>query len=333
MKKGLKKTLAAVIALTMLMSMSVCAFAVNLNVTTEYTAGASTVSVTAAVTGVEGENQQVAFLAKKGNDIIWIDQQPAVSNAASSVFTTSKDNVGAIVSVGTTSVASSAVTATKNAIELPTYKVEYSLVAEEGAVLGDTTVVASTGASGSTTTDYVTFTVYPAAGLYLKSVTADGSDVAWIDGSTKKVAVTKNTEYVFTFAKKEVAEITSTPAKPATAPVATETTEGENTVKTATVFGNAVGAAEYGILVVNAENADAIDALDAAGIAALSDEVTEGVRKYKALGANEEGNYAIVLKEIKSGDAYGFFNGTSYIAKMYALNGTYFKLSDAFTIQ
>ncbi len=306
MKKGLKKTLAAVIALTMLMSMSVCAFAASLDVVTSYNVATDDISVTATVSGAGSD--QVAFLAKKDNNIIWIDQQPAVDGTAVSTFKTSKANAGAIVNVGTTSTAASAVEGKDAVIELASYTVTVA-EPENGKVV----------ASASATTDFVTFTVYPAAGYEFDYATANDVAVKFI-GDTKKVAVTADTTFKFFFKAVAAAEVAA-PAAPSSATVAADK-------KSATVAGAAAGAVEYGMLIANAEDAALLAGFDtAAEIAGIDENAASGVRKYKALGANEAGQYIISLE-----DATGEFFAKAYKAVLYSV-GSNVALSDVFDLQ
>ncbi len=317
MKKGLKKTLAAVIALTMLLSMSVCAFAAELNVVTTYDVAtdAANVSVVATVTGAGTD--QVAFLAKNGDDIIWIDQQPAVSGTATSTFKTSKANAGAIVSAGTSSIASASVTGSgSETIALPNYTVTIGEVAN-GKVIADV----------ETTSDYVTFTVAPAVGYELDKVTVtvgeETSDFEFI-GGTRKVQVTADTTFNFTFKKVAAAAVTA-PAAPTTSSVVAD---GEG--KVATIAGSAQGAVEYGMLIANAADEALLAAVDTVDeIAAITDAAESGVRKYKALGASEDGKYIISLKDT----AGTFFDGTlAYKAVLYSV-GSNVALSNVFDLQ
>lgn len=318
MKKGLKKTLAAVIALTMLLSMSVCAFAAELNVVTTYDVAtdAANVSVVATVTGAGTD--QVAFLAKNGDDIIWIDQQPAVSGTATSTFKTSKANAGAIVSAGTSSIASDSVTGSgSETIALPNYTVTIGEVAN-GKVIADV----------ETTSDYVTFTVAPAVGYELDKVTATVGEATPVDvefiGDTKKVLVTADTTFNFTFKQVAAATVTA-PAAPTTSNVVAD---GEG--KVATIAGSAQGAVEYGMLIANAADEALLAAVDTVDeIAAITDAAESGVRKYKALGASEDGKYIISLKDT----AGTFFDGTlAYKAVLYSV-GSNVALSNVFDLQ
>lgn len=317
MKKGLKKTLATVIALTMLLSMSVCAFAAELNVVTTYDVDADAENVSVVATVTDAGSDQVAFLAKKGENIIWIDQQAAVSGTASSTFKTSKANAGAIVSAGTSSVAASAVAGSgSETIELPSYTVTVAEVVN-GKVIAD----------ASSTADYVTFTVAPAVGYTLSKATATTaagtSDVVFV-GDTKKVKVTADTTFNFEFVAVEAVAVAA-PAAPTAAGVAAD---GEG--KVATIAGSAQGAVEYGMLIANAADEALLAEVDTvAEIAAIDENAESGVRKYKALGASEDGKYIISLK-----DAAGtFFDGTlAYKAVLYSV-GSNVALSTVFDLK
>ena len=309
MKKGLKKTLAAVIALTMLMSMSVCAFAVELSVTTNYNVATDDISVTASVTGAGAD--QVAFLAKNGSEIIWIDQQPAVSGVASSTFKTSKANLGAIVNVGTTSVASSAVDGKDAAIALADYEVTInpSENGEVDYVLDETTNV-------------ITLVVYPAAGYKLASGTATteaGTVPVEFINNTKKIAIAADTEFDFTFEKIATAAVVA-PAAPSEKTVTADK-------KSATIAGSAQGAVEYGVLIANDGDEDLFeDYKDVEAIKAIDESTESGVRKYRALGANEAGEYIISLVD----ESAEFFEKT-YKAVLYSV-GTTVEFSGVFDL-
>ena len=108
MKKGLLRTLSALLAVSMLLCMSMVAFADGqaYDVTTTY--DGTNVTVTTTVAGAV-PSEQVAFLVEKGSNIVWIDQKPAdTAGGATSVFTdTAANAVGATVKVGTSSLAAS----------------------------------------------------------------------------------------------------------------------------------------------------------------------------------------------------------------------------------
>lgn len=324
MKKGYLKVLAAVVAAVMLMSMGLSAFAATYTTTTTYnTSDESKVDVVTEVTGV-GDEDQVAYLVTENvsgnNNIIWIDQQPADDGEVTFNFTTDAANalgLGSTVKVGSTTYAANGFEAAQTEVKLASFDVTV-VSAGNGKVEVD----------AAATTNYVTFTVYPDAGYeFDKCVIVDGEDeteVAWVVGSNaKKVKVTADSDYKIYFKKIAEAEVAEVPAKVGASAVAE--VEG---VKVGSVAGKAVGAADFGILVANEANADLLVNITAAEVAALDETAESGVRKYKALGATEAGDYVINLKD---DNGVFFTEGAVYKAVMYALNGSSLKLSDVFT--
>lgn len=333
MKKGYLKVLAAVAAVAMLMSMSLSVFAdaPTYTTTTTYNTSDETVNVVTEVTGV-GAEDQVAYLVTNNDseEIIWVDQQPADGEGKVTFsFSTDAANAkgaGSQIKVGsTTKSAADFDSAAENLVKLANYTVTVETDGN-GKVEANAVSVAD-GQYSATDGDEVEFTVYPAAGYeFDKCVIQGQSDpVVWVDGSTtKKVKVTANVTYVFSF--KPVEATLGTPAQSGAATVTTN----DAGKKVGSVAGNATGASEFGILVINAASAETLlTGITASEVAALENmQDANGVRKYQALGATEAGDYVISL--VDDNDVF-FTNGASYKAVMYALKDGSLKLSDVFT--
>ncbi len=297
-------------AVSMLLCMSMVAFAdPAYNVTTTYD-GVNNVTVTTNVTGAVA-SEQVAFLVEKGANIVWIDQKAADnSGAASSVFTdTVADAVGATVKVGTASLAANTFGEAKS-IALPNYTVTWAIQSANNSKVF-AVVNEIEDADGTTSTAHtVTFYVAPAANEVLASVTyGETTDTSFV-GDSKSYVVTGNTAFTFTFAEKNVAS--------APAPEVAENPEvvppaAEAAVKTASVTATATDAVEYGLLVAVKGTAD-LTTVTAADLNTLG-VATAPIRKYPALGANGAGQFVIQLKDT---DNVFFVGETKYEACVYA---------------
>lgn len=321
MKKGLLRTLSAVVAISMLFCMSVVAFADVTTSTsvTSYDVAAGKVTVTTEVAGAQ-PGEQVAFLVEKGANILWIDQKPATGGAASSSFTASvADAVGAVAKVGTTSTAATAITQ-DGAIALPNYTVTWtsnSTKSQVVAVAGNADI--DTDATSVSTTDTVTFYVICAPDEQLATI--NGEAATLVGGAISfNVGATKVTAYDFVFEAKAVTEAAATATK---GDVATYTAE----TKKASVAATAANATEFGIVVAK-EGYD-FSTIDFASIATDGGEGVE-VIKLAALGANAEGQFVIVID-----DAAGtfFVEDAKYVAQVYAVNNGVAALSgEAFAL-
>lgn len=325
MKKGLLRTLSAVVAISMLLCMSLSAAAVTTSTSvTEYDIANSKVTVTTSVAGAV-PSEQVAFLVEKGENIIWIDQKPAdTAGAASSTFTDTVANaIGATAKVGTQSTAATAIEQA-GAIALPSYTVTWSVVdsttSKVVAVVGDAAIDKS--ATSVATTDTVTFYVVCAPDEVLLTINGEAAEL--VDGKISyNVGATKVTAYEFAFGKKAIDE--------AATPVATKSgdvTKADATNKAATVIATAENATEFGIVV--AKKGYDFDQV-AANFASLATDGGEGVEviKLAALGANAEGQFVIKIDD--AAETF-FVEGTVYEAKVYALKGDSVELSETFEL-
>lgn len=322
MKKGLLRTLSAVVAISMLFCMSVVAFADVTTSTsvTSYDVAAGKVTVTTEVAGAQ-PGEQVAFLVEKGTNILWIDQKPAnTSGAASSSFTATVDEaVDAVAKVGTTNTAATAITQ-DGAIALPNYTVTWtsnSTKSQVVAVAGNADI--DTDATSVSTTDTVTFYVICAPDEQLATINDEAATL--VGGAISfNVGATKVTAYDFVFEAKAVTEAAATATKGAVATYTAET-------KKASVAATAANATEFGIVVAK-EGYD-FSTIDFASIATDGGEGVE-VIKLAALGANAEGQFVIVID-----DAAGtfFVEDAKYVAQVYAVNNGVAALSgEAFAL-
>ncbi len=324
MKKGLKALVAFVAAGALLASMSVAAFAANYTTETKYVTGDTTkVTVTTQVSGV-AENEQVAYLVTSNNDnsIVWVDQKAASGTTAEFSFTTDAADakgLGSTIQVGTTSIAANSFDATKeNLIILPTYKATWSIVGNGkvyafGEAADDKTEVGATGVSSA---DIVTFVVLPDAGYELTGIKKAGVPEATIGTSNVRTfALTADTAFEFTFA--------------ATADSATAAYTGTTlTVANAIVSipGTATGA-EFGVLA--SKDAANLAGLDAATVSAMENGAsTNGVVKYAALGANEDGSFIIALEDT---DGTVFDGVNEFTGCIYAIANGNIATSTTFT--
>ncbi len=326
--------MAAVVATVMLLSMSVAVFAADpaYTVTTEYVAGdTSKVQVTTVVTGV-GTTEEVAVLVKNNEteDIIWIDQKEAEGGAATFTFKTSAANAkGALstVSVGSETYASNAIVSSDNQIKLPTYTVNYTVGAH-----GKVIALAGSGANINTaveneavsTTDVVEFIIYPEAGYKLEKITQTvagvTTELATVpdytgQGARRKVAVTANTTFNFTFTDVGTPTLTAPTGQNVTVGSVIENEVTYKYISPALTTGNGK---EYGILIKRADDEVAFPT-DYAGLAAIESDAAYGIRKYVAMGANDKGGYYLQLMDVASD--LKMFDGTEYKYVAYATNG------------
>ena len=316
MKKGLKALVAIVAAGALLMSMSLAAFAATYTTETAYVTGDNTkVQVTTNVSGLSG-SEQVAYLVTSNNDseIVWVDQKAATDGAAEFQFKTAAanaKNLGSTILVGSESIAAGSFAADKqNLIKLADCTATWSVNGN-----GQVYAVEAESTTGSVKGSAVTFVALPDAGYALTGITANGEAVASIGTqNVRTFDLVADTAYEFTFS----AVAAGTP----TATVANSTFAVAE--KTVSIQGKATNATEFGILVGEGANA-----LDAAAITAMDSNVNyDGIVKYAALGANEDGTFIISLTD--EGDV--FANAAeAFSGVVYAINGSTVVTSDAFT--
>jgi hypothetical protein len=321
MKKGLKALVAIVAAGALLMSMSLAAFAATYTTETVYVAGDNTkVQVTTNVTGLSG-SEQVAYLVTSNNDseIVWVDQKPATDGAVEFKFKTAAANAkgaGSTILVGSQSIAAGEFDASKqNLIKLADATATWSVAkGADDKEHGKVYAVEAENVTGSVTGSAVTFVALPDAGYALTGITKNGEAVAFVAGTNERTFdLAANAEFVFTFSA--VAAGTPTAAFTGTTLAVAD--------KTVSIPAKATNATEFGILV-----GEGASALDAAAIAAMESNVNvNGITKYAALGANEDGAFIISLTD--NGDV---FNGTNeFDGVVYAINGANVAFSSAFT--
>ncbi len=319
MKKGLKALVAFVAAAALLASMSVVAFAANYETVTTY-AGNGKVSVTTTVTGV-AENEQVAYLVKNGDSIVWVDQKAAEGTGASFTFTTDALNaagLGSTIQVGTTSIADGSFEAIKqNKVQFDGFNVTWSTDGN-GMVYAFVGGVASADKATSTKAyGEVTFVIAPNAGYVLDTIKKGGESVGATIGSTRTFAVDAATNFEFTFKAAEITQASAT------------TTETDIAAENGVVLinGTAIGT-EFGVL-ASLENADKLDTLTAAEISAMTNNVSKGgVVKFSALGANEDGKFIIRLADTEGNT---FIEGKTYTGCIYAIYNGNVDKSSTFT--
>ncbi len=320
MKKGLKALVAIVAAGALLMSMSLAAFAATYTTETVYVTGDNTkVEVTTNVTGLSG-SEQVAYLVTSNNDseIVWVDQKAATNGAVEFKFKTAAANAkgaGSTILVGSESIAAGSFDADKqNLIKLADATATWSVALDqEGKAHGMVYAVEAENVTGSVKGSVVTFVALPDAGYALAGITKDGAEVPFVAGTNERAfPLDADAEFVFTFE-----------AVAAGAPTAAFTGTTLAVVdKTVSIPAKATNATEFGILV-----GAGATALDAAAISAMEPNVAvNGIAKYAALGANEDGAFIISL--IDDGDVFG---AREYTGVVYAINGATVEFSNAFT--
>lgn len=329
MKKGFLKTLASVVVLALMLSVSVSAFAAaSLPITSVNTAvSGDNATVTAGISGVDAD-EQVTVQVTKDSNILYMDQKGSLAGGGVTfTFTDAAETLnGATVKFGTTSYAATTQLAdqTISTVTTPTNKtITYSAtngyviaVADTGS-LTDASELAVPNNATVTATDAVTFYLYPAAGYTAAGMEVDGVTViANSDGTAAITLPAADTTYSFAF----------NPIASGSPTVALASSGNGITVsgaaKTALVMAAATNATEYGVLISYDE--EAITAVTTATVAEIAATAESGshddteVRKYKALASNNDGQFGISLEDA-TGDY--FLDGVSYFVRAYAING------------
>ena len=198
-----------------------------------------------------------------------------------------------------------------------------SYTAVNGTVMASTVALAAPAeakASGTITTagtapeEEVYFYFFPNKGYTTDGMTVNGEAVIGTAAS-KKYTVTADATYDFVFKKiEDAAPITARP---------TGMISGAAKAESLTTFATAAGASEFGILI---GAADAWGTNITADYAAASE--TGKIRKYAALEANGEGQFAIELNDT----AKNFLKNGTYKAYIYAANGSIVTFGEAIDI-
>jgi len=341
MKKGLK-VLAATTAAAMLLSMSMSAMAAEYATTTTYAIdedGKEVVNVATTVYGLNGTEEVTYLVTKPGavededaseGEIVYVDQANAKDAVEGNlVFDFKADcddlvNYAADVLVG--SDAEDAITVKSGEVGnvvVNDNKVTFSAV--NGTVYVD---AADTEATEATTKlNEITFYLVPDVGYTVTGTTAtkNGETLEIVAADTVKVQVANDDNFVFTFAAiAEDAEPNVNIANPKTETAVKDGKtytankfEKAETRRQFTLFGSALGAREYGILVSDAtfaapKNADELNAL-----------IADGVVKLAAAGASGAGRFAISVYEDAADGAFTTkLKGEKVYACVYAINGS-----------
>ena len=306
MKKGYLKTLAALATGSLLLSMSLSAFAApRFNVTTTY---GSDGMVDVTVSDISaGAGDEVAFLAEKGSEIVYIDQKTADTNGSVANFTFKLTEAQATgetqtkLRVGSTSQAADA----GKVVELAGKTVTLAVA--------DPATGYVEAASQKTYANTLNVYVVPAAGYKLASYTVDSGTPVTEFIKTSEGAVTisgfaDGSTVTFTFTEITEPETATVPTSGTVTPSATTNT------KKAAVIAKATGATEYGILV--AETADAINAVtDVSTLTPFT-----AVKKFAALAANYDGSFGVTVQDALAADEteYKHFTGNTYYYSIYA---------------
>lgn len=198
-----------------------------------------------------------------------------------------------------------------------------SYTVKNGTVMASTVALAAPAeakASGTIKTagtaaeEEVYFYFFPNKGYTTDGMTVNGEAVIGAAAS-KKYTVTADATYDFVF--KKIEDAAAITAKP------TGAISGTPAAASLTTFATAAGASEFGILI---GAADAWGTDIKADYAAASE--TGKIRKYAALEANGEGQFAIELNDT----AKNFLKNGTYRAYIYAANGSIVSFGDAIDI-
>ncbi len=316
MKKGYLKTLAALATGSLLLSMSLSAFAApRFNVTTTY---GSDGMVDVTVSDISaGAGDEVAFLAEKGSEIVYIDQKTADTNGSVANFTFKLTEAQATgetqtkLRVGSTTMAADA---TGKVVELAGKTVTLAVA--------DPATGYVEAASQKTYANTLNVYVVPAAGYKLASYkVGSGTPVTEFittsEGAVTISGITDTCTVTFTFTAATAGEVTETPSVPAGSETVATKTE---TTKEAAVIAKATGATEYGILV--AETAEAINEVD--DVSALTP--FTAVKKFVALAADYNGIFGVNVQDALVEGVYNHFDRDTYYYSIYA-QGTNLKKS------
>lgn len=168
--------------------------------------------------------------------------------------------------------------------------------------------------AGTAAEEEVYFYFFPNKGYTTDGMTVNGEAVIGAAAS-KKYTVTADATYDFVF--KKIEDAAAITAKP------TGAISGTPAAASLTTFATAAGASEFGIL-IGAADAWGTDII--ADYAAASE--TGKIRKYAALEANGEGQFAIELNDT----AKNFLKNGTYRAYIYAANGSIVTFGDAIDI-
>lgn len=168
--------------------------------------------------------------------------------------------------------------------------------------------------AGTAAEEEVYFYFFPNKGYTTDGMTVNGAEVIGAAAS-KKYTVTADATYDFVF--KKIEDAAAITAKP------TGAISGTPAAASLTTFATAAGASEFGILI---GAADAWGTDITADYAAASE--TGKIRKYAALEANGEGQFAIELNDT----AKNFLKNGTYRAYIYAANGSIVTFGDAIDI-
>lgn len=302
MKKGFMKTLAALAAGAMLLSMNMSAFALTYGADTNYDATSGNARVT--VTYTADAEEQVAFLAERGAEIIFIEQKEADGTSQSFSFNVDLDDATsgvATLKAGSTKTAYAE--NTKETINLLGREVTLSAV-------GEGYVAVDTNAALTKTVYEDTIEVYalPGMGKAVASISVNGVVQGAIIPQGNLYSITLPAEeevsIAFTFAD---ATVSGTPVATFTS-VTNDSTDAERSI---TVFGTVANAVEGGILL-------STEALNEDTAIPESYRVEAAVRAYPALAVNAEGQFYITLEEDVEG-AKHLTPGT-YNVGVYAVN-------------
>lgn len=302
MKKGLKKTLAALAAGAMLLSMNMSAFALTYSASTTYK-NATTAQVEVKYTA--DATEQVAFLvtksAENNNDILYIDQKEGTGSEATFSFDMSfaDAKAGATLKAGSTSEAYSE--SKKQTVQLFGYAITVNSDANGSAAVDETTVY-----DGA-----VKLYVRPNMGYELATIVVNEEDMtnsltSQDDGLSYSISgINKDTTINVTFAKFE---------NNAT-PVATFTKVEDytdNDKRVVTVFGATTGETEGGILL--SKNAITKETKIPENYSANAD-----VRAFPALAKDGKGQFCVTLEEEVASAIH--LTADSYYVGVYAING------------
>ena len=320
-------------AVSMLLCMSMVAFADVTTTAVVTTYSGDNVTVRTDVTGAVN-SEQVAFLVEKttneGTKIVWIDQTAAGTDGkASSTFTAlAADAIDATVKVGTSSIAASA--SSTDSIEWGSYTVTWSAKDADGNDVASKVVayVGDAEKSGTSTNvaqndAKITFYVMAAANEELVSINDKTPTLA---GNAFSVTIDAESEkdFDFVFASKTVAAEVQ-PSSEVNVANGVTTYNGEY----ASVTAKAIDATQYGILVaLDKEDIVAVDTIDELNELAVNGGEGVSIIKLYAMGSNADNVFVIKIDDEKG----NFFTGSKYWAAVYTANANGVDVSNPFEL-
>ncbi len=297
MKKGFVKTLVALVAGVMLLSMNMSAFALEYGASTKYK-DASTATVTVNYTA--GATEQVAFLAEQSTNIIYIDQKEGTGSPATFSFDIPLTSAISEFTLKAGSTNEAYTDAKKQTLSLASKTLTVTS-GENGYVAVD---------ANTTYEETIKLYVMPATGFEVNTVTVDETvqeNLTLQDGKFYSINLNGLGETVAIHVTFKAATITND----AVATFTSLTDNSDESKRSITVFGTATNASAAGILLSTGE-------LTKTTKIPTSYKATAEVRAFPALALNANHEFSVTLEE-NVADAVHLTAGT-YNVGVYAAN-------------